>query len=490
MPTVSAHLQPRQTSRIAAVPMLTKILDKLWDFFSSLKPLAFIFTALVLSTLFGSFIIQKPIAEEGQIERAYSPEVYKVLDFFGCFDLFHSPWFVFLIFLLGVNVLCASIEMAPRHWKLFRHIDPQLSLDALRHQRFFKEITLPESQTREALQSKITAALTRIFSRPQILEGDRQALRFFVNKMRWSYLGVYIVHAGLIVIMIGGVWGSVGGFEGQMSLMEGQQSNKVSMRNKVRRNKILDFSILCHDIRLETHDDGSPKAYFSDLEVLQDGKSMLRKTIRVNDPLVYGGIAFYQANYGKQKVNVQKFYKITKTNLKTQEQQSFQVPEDESEFLVPGTQKTIQVTHYQENPVMPTNEGPVALGETLRLSYGDQNKKEFVTLFKDYPEVDRNLRPKTSEVFSFQGLQENFELKEVTGLQVARDPGAPVVFVGCAFLVIGIFWAFFTGHQKVWVVTDGEKIYVAGKTYRSPVAFQQKFEKLVNELQIPPSPPY
>ena len=467
--------------------MFTRILDKLWDFFSSLKPLAFIFSALVLSTLFGSFIIQRPMAEEGQIERAYSPEVIRVLDFFGCFDLFHSPWFDFLIFLLVVNVLCASIEMAPRHLKLYRHIDPKLSLAAMRNQRFFNEIVLSGANTKAALQNKIASALQHVFCKPQIFESERE-LRFFVNKMRWSYLGVYIVHAGLIVIMIGGVWGSVHGFEGQMSLMEGQESNKVTMRNTLRRNKILDFSILCHDVRMDTYDDGSPKAYFSDLEVFdKNGGSVLRKTIRVNDPLVYDGIAFFQANYGKQKINVHRFYAVTKTNLRTHQQEFFNIPEDATEYAIPGTKKIIQVSQYQVNPVMPTAEGDVALGETLRFSYGnktaaDKNQKEFITVFKDYPEVDEKLRPNAAEVFSFQGLQEDFELKEVTGLQVARDPGAPVVFTGCALLVVGIFWAFFTGHQKIWILTDGQKLYVAGKAYRSPVAFQQKFEKLIKEI--------
>ncbi|MBN1817551.1 MAG: cytochrome c biogenesis protein ResB [Sedimentisphaerales bacterium] len=42
---------------------------------------------------------------------------------------------------------------------------------------------------------------------------------------------------------------------------------------------------------------GMIKDYFSDLQVLQDGKVVLEKKIQVNDPLHYGGYHFYQSSY-------------------------------------------------------------------------------------------------------------------------------------------------------------------------------------------------
>ena len=43
--------------------------------------------------------------------------------------------------------------------------------------------------------------------------------------------------------------------------------------------------------------EGMPKDYFSDLEVVEDGRVVLAKTIEVNDPLHYGGYHFYQSDY-------------------------------------------------------------------------------------------------------------------------------------------------------------------------------------------------
>src|SRR5208283_5016590 len=49
----------------------------------------------------------------------------------------------------------------------------------------------------------------------------------------------------------------------------------------------------------ENYADGTPKRWWSDLALLKDGQVVLRKQIVVNDPLVYHGIRFYQASYGK-----------------------------------------------------------------------------------------------------------------------------------------------------------------------------------------------
>jgi hypothetical protein len=43
--------------------------------------------------------------------------------------------------------------------------------------------------------------------------------------------------------------------------------------------------------------EGMPKDYFSDLEIVKDGRSILTKTIEVNYPLHYGGHHFYQSDY-------------------------------------------------------------------------------------------------------------------------------------------------------------------------------------------------
>ena len=56
-------------------------------------------------------------------------------------------------------------------------------------------------------------------------------------------------------------------------------------------------------------------------------------------------------------------------------------------------------------------------------------------------------------LFSFTG----FEPKMYTGLQVARDPGSPLVWSACALLVIGLYMMIYMHEKRVWIRFDREQ---------------------------------
>jgi len=70
-----------------------------------------------------------------------------------------------------------------------------------------------------------------------------------------------------------------------------------------------------------------------------------------------------------------------------------------------------------------------------------------------------------------------------TGLQVAKDPGVNVVWLGCTLMVVGIIMAFFLSHQRVWIrlspSQDGRvEVVLAGSASRNRLAFDRKFERI------------
>jgi cytochrome c biogenesis protein len=44
-----------------------------------------------------------------------------------------------------------------------------------------------------------------------------------------------------------------------------------------------------------------------------------------------------------------------------------------------------------------------------------------------------------------------------TGLQVARDPGSPLVWSACALLVIGLYMMIYMHEKRVWIRFDQEQ---------------------------------
>lgn len=462
--------------------------QKIWKFFCSLKLTLILFCLLASSVLIGSFIIQRPIAQEGQLERAYSPETFWWFEKLGFFDLYHSAWFVLFIFLLAVNLICCTINMWPRHLKLYRHIDPVHPDLTLLNLPFHDEWRFDrKSFSENDLQQKISGVLKRFFKSPQI-DVENGVLHFFVNRMRLAHFGVYVVHTGLLIIFSGGVWGSLDGFEGQMALFEGESSSRVILKNQLQHVKQLPFTIKCHDIRKIDYPNGAPKEYFSDLEVLDaQGRSVMRQTIEVNVPLDYGGIQFYQADYKTVKDGIKAEFRLKITNRKTGKSETVVLPDDglNQDIKLPGSSRVFRVLYYNDKESIPLGDGEFSVHEVIRLLLVDGKHHEVVTalVMPGFAEVDEKVRPDALETIEFLGRKESFTLREVTGLQVARDPGAKIVFLGCTVVVIGILWAFFTRHEKIWVNLREDRMIIGGRASRNPWVFRAQFEKMVAEMR-------
>jgi len=83
-------------------------------------------------------------------------------------------------------------------------------------------------------------------------------------------------------------------------------------------------------------------------------------------------------------------------------------------------------------------------------------------------------------------MLDDYEHVYYTGLQLAKDPGMNVVWVGSAILVIGLCIMFYMPHRKLWLVVrpenDGITVVFAGLTNRNQMAFKQTFNDLFTQL--------
>ena len=74
-----------------------------------------------------------------------------------------------------------------------------------------------------------------------------------------------------------------------------------------------------------------------------------------------------------------------------------------------------------------------------------------------------------------------------TGLQVAKDPGVPVVWAGCTLITLGCLAAFFASHRRVWarVRADakGTHVFIGGNASRNRISFEKQFADLCQHAQ-------
>jgi cytochrome c biogenesis protein len=82
---------------------------------------------------------------------------------------------------------------------------------------------------------------------------------------------------------------------------------------------------------------------------------------------------------------------------------------------------------------------------------------------------------------------EGLESKYSTGLQVNKDPGVPIVWLGCFLMVAGFFVTFFTSHRRIWIrlskEKQGIKISVSGTANKNRVGLQRELKHLTNNLK-------
>ena len=75
-----------------------------------------------------------------------------------------------------------------------------------------------------------------------------------------------------------------------------------------------------------------------------------------------------------------------------------------------------------------------------------------------------------------------------TGLQVAKDPGVWIVYLGFIMLCVGPPIAFFGSHKKLWVRIQSRGsetvVLVAGSANRNRIGFERVFNKVVAEISV------
>ena len=307
---------------------------------------------------------------------------------------------------------------------------------------------------------------------------------YYGEKGRYSYFGVYLVHLSVLVILVGGIIGSLFGFEATVNIAEGETVNTVALRQKMTPKK-LDFSVHCEKFTVEFYENGAPKEYKSDLKFLVDGKVARQGSLLVNHPITFRGITFYQSSWGSIPGKVH--LKISKGE-KDPETLAVEVEQGRPVSL-PGNNAQFQVLQVEDN--LRGMMGPAAM-ISVKSEQGDETQfwvfQHVEMLRKRFPSAMFKapiLNPSSFKPYTF--FLERLENQYYTGLQVARDPGVALVWVGCFLMVGGFFVTFFTSHRRVWVRIVERKgktrISVAGRANKNPVGMERELEQVTGQLQ-------
>src|SRR5210317_682166 len=201
--------------------------DELWDFFCSLKLAIITLILLATTSIIGTVIEQNKSPQEYMQNYGMSESTYKALDTLQFFDMYHSYWFLSLMGIFAVNLICCSIKRLPRIIKVVR--EPVLKADDGLFRTFSNREEIVTEGTVESVRDKIVAVLGQKFAKPVINDEDGKSY-LFAQKGAFSRFGVYVTHTSILIIFVGAMIGNVWGFKAYVNITEGKSIDSIWLR--------------------------------------------------------------------------------------------------------------------------------------------------------------------------------------------------------------------------------------------------------------------
>jgi cytochrome c biogenesis protein len=219
---------------------------------------------------------------------------------------------------------------------------------------------------------------------------------------------------------------------------------------------------------------------------------VLTKTIEVNEPLTYKGISFYQASFGSDWLGgAELTFRIERVKDGKAE------PAGEVTTTVGATfplddGRTAKVVAFYPDFIV-TQQGPANRSQALNnpaafLEVYNGDQREFTTwTFALFPEFQHDFFAENPYRFYLVGMK----APEFTGLQIARNPGIPIIYAGFILLVFGLALNFYLPPRRIWAAVKENTLYVGGLG-REPREFEPDFEEIIAALSperdLPPQP--
>ncbi len=398
------------------------------------------------------------------------PALVDVFDRLGLFRIFSAPWFVLLLVVLVIAIVCCTLDRTPRLWRQVRpgrvdqplpFFDPRLADRAV-----LQGLTLTADQVSGALRRRrfrVQRRVTALDGSTMWVQGDRN---------QYSKLATLLTHLGLILFLAGGAVTVALGFETVVFVGEGQTAPVQPVGTP--RNLL----VKVNSFRAPTNPDGSFADFVTDLSVYQEGTEVARKEIRVNDPLEVQGFVFHQNTFGPAvdlTIHDPDGALVWTGPLLLDDQ----VAGFPSGFMtIPGSDVGILAVLTR------TADGVSALvlqgvGLPNVIDDGAAGQVEGTDLFRVVVGLGGTVDPAAAGGYAVTWDRAG----AWTGMVIKNDPGAPVIWVAFLFLIVGLSLTFYFPRRRAWVRLDGDVVRVAVLADRY-VDTGRELRGVVEELRV------
>ncbi|MGP4060133.1 cytochrome c biogenesis protein ResB [Halobacillus sp. H74] len=474
-------------------------IDKIWNFFSSVKVGVTLIFITVVASAIGTIFPQEMYIPQNVDPATHYLDQYgiagQIYYQLGFHDLFSSWWYMLLIAMIGISIIIASID---RFFPLYKTLKKQ---KPKRHELFMKkQRVFGQTEAEEVDVEKFKSNLKK--QRFKVYEQDGHLL---AEKNRFSRWGPYINHIGLIIFLLGALLRFVPAFyvdefiwvrEGETALISGTEG-EYYIENK--------------SFTLETYDKDNPEdAKFK--EALENQAGAIPKTFRtdaviyerknqgvtgaepeleeikegtstMNNPLKFEEFALYQASYQLNEFNEMTF----KIHDKGDEDTTY------GEFTVDLSNPRASYELESGYRVEVANYFPeyeMDEGEPVSVSKYPRNPAFVFNVFppgESEPEtsflgIGANIAASEDNQYKL-GLV-NFDVRDVTGLTVKKDHTLGIISVGGAIFMFGVIIGMYWNHRRIWLQPRENGVWIAGHTNKNWYALRMDIDKALDGTNI------
>lgn len=451
----------------ASAPQPWRVLQRLAGLISDLRLAIVLLLLIALASGIGTAIPQRE--SEAFYHQRYDPAPWLgLIRGEGVLTLqldhvYSSAWFLALLAWLGLSLLLCSWR---RQWPA---LSASLRWIDYRSPRQLSKLSVAQTLVTGDSQ----AALGRLEQelRRQGWRLQRQDDRLAARRGVAGRVGPLLVHAGLVVLMVGAAWGALGGQRLERFLAPGRELELLNSRGLTQLTVALDA------FAIERDPAGRPEQFRSQLRLIPPGAvaaqeppssplppaeqtaadPVLRAEISVNHPLRHRGMTLYQADWSLAALNVQL---------------------GRSPVLQLPLQSLPQLGDQVWGVVMPTRpDGSEPVLLTLASEQGP------VQVFGSDGTRLAQLVP-GGEAQEVRGLPIRVDsVLPASGILLKRDPGVPLVYAGFAIALVGGGLSLLATRQ-LWAISEpaAGRLHVGGLCNRNLTAFAAELPQLLSRV--------
>lgn len=450
-----------------------EVFDRIWRFFISMR------TGLILMLILGGLSIVGTMVEQAPDAVRADPASYdawvdglhskyggwtSVFKFIGFYHIFSTWWFRAGIILLVTSILACSTRRTPRLWRVATRPRTHMSDAFFDHAAQHRTLTLEESP--QAAAERIGQVLRQHRFRT-VVDEDGKDRHLYADRFRWAPFGTVIAHLSFVVVILGFLLSATTGFKDTEVV--------VPVGDTVAIGHGTGLSVKAESFTESAYADGSPKDYASDLVLYQDGKQVKQQTVRVNSPMIYDGVWLHQSFYGFADA-----FTIKDQSGQTVFDGSAAMRYSSSDGSLSLGFFNLVDQNLQVWVVQPASgqvNSSIKAGQVqLEIHEGFKNESDPIAI-----EVISQGKPT-----KIGDLTYTFDRPlQFTGLIVAKDHGAWVVWLGSALFMIGSTLVFYFHHRRIWVHIrphdSGSEVLAAGIAKRD-AGFAPIFTDILDEF--------